>query len=115
MNPAKRYLAFPLTLFETGIGSKPTSPKLFLSSLINVSAGTDSNLKGPPSCRSFNRCEGIIIPDLHSLTCSLFQFIDTTFEKAKPNVRINGKKFDDLKDEDDGTLSLVLDDLCTLS
>jgi hypothetical protein len=57
---------------------------------------------------------GIIIPDLHSLTRSLFQFIDTTFEKAKPNVRINGKKFDDLKDEDDGTLSLVLDDLCAL-
>jgi hypothetical protein len=29
-----------------------------------------------------------------------------TFEKAKPNVRINGKKFEDLKDEDDGMLSL---------
>ncbi|KAI0278035.1 hypothetical protein BC826DRAFT_1113586 [Russula brevipes] len=29
------------------------------------------------------------------------QFIDTTFEKAKPNVRINGKKFEELKDEDD--------------
>jgi hypothetical protein len=34
------------------------------------------------------------------------QFINTTFEKAKPNVRINGKKFEDLKDEDDGMLSL---------
>ena len=33
------------------------------------------------------------------------QFIDTTFEKAKPNVRINGKNFEDLKDEDDGTSS----------
>lgn len=33
------------------------------------------------------------------------QFIETTFEKAKLNVRINGKKFEDLKDEDDGTLS----------
>jgi hypothetical protein len=35
----------------------------------------------------------------------LSQFIDTTFEKAKPNVRINGKKFEDLKDEDDGASS----------
>ena len=34
----------------------------------------------------------------------LLQFIDTTFEKAKPNVRINGKKFEELKDEDDGAL-----------
>jgi len=29
------------------------------------------------------------------------QFIDATFEKAKTNLRINGKKFEDLKDEDD--------------
>ena len=36
------------------------------------------------------------------------QFIDTTFEKAKPNVRINGKNFEDLKDEDDGTSSTRL-------
>jgi hypothetical protein len=34
----------------------------------------------------------------------LLQFIDTTFDKAKLNVRINGKKFEELKDEDDGTL-----------
>lgn len=31
----------------------------------------------------------------------LQQFIDTTFEKAKPNVRINGKKFEEVKDDDD--------------
>ncbi|KAF8479033.1 hypothetical protein DFH94DRAFT_693414 [Russula ochroleuca] len=31
----------------------------------------------------------------------LLQFIDTTFDKAKLNVRINGKKFEELKDEDD--------------
>ncbi|KAI0003306.1 hypothetical protein BJV74DRAFT_734686, partial [Russula compacta] len=36
-----------------------------------------------------------------SLVPHIQQFIDTTFEKAKPNVRINGKKFEDLKDEDD--------------
>ncbi|KAH9977246.1 hypothetical protein BGW80DRAFT_1167156 [Lactifluus volemus] len=41
-----------------------------------------------------------------SLVPLIQQFIDTTFEKAKPNVRINGKKFDDLKDEDDGTLEM---------
>ena len=35
----------------------------------------------------------------------LLQFIDTTFEKAKLNVRINGKKFEELKDEDDGALA----------
>ncbi|KAH9967918.1 hypothetical protein BC827DRAFT_1122043 [Russula dissimulans] len=29
------------------------------------------------------------------------RFIDTTFEKAKPNVRINGKKFEDLNNEQD--------------
>jgi len=29
------------------------------------------------------------------------QFIDATFEKAKTNLRIHGKKFEDLKDEDD--------------
>ncbi|KAI0253908.1 hypothetical protein BJV78DRAFT_1190228 [Lactifluus subvellereus] len=38
-----------------------------------------------------------------SLVPLVQQFIDTTFEKAKLNVRINGKKFEDLKDEDDGT------------
>jgi len=36
-----------------------------------------------------------------SLLPHVQQFIDTTFEKAKPNVRINGKNFGDLKDEDD--------------
>ncbi|KAI0290471.1 hypothetical protein BC826DRAFT_868486, partial [Russula brevipes] len=36
-----------------------------------------------------------------SLLPHVQQFIDTTFEKAKPNVRINGKKFEELKDEDD--------------
>ena len=38
-------------------------------------------------------------------TRSTPQFIATTFEKVKLNVRINGKKFEDLKDEYDGTLS----------
>ena len=33
------------------------------------------------------------------------QFIATTFERVKLNVRINGKKFENLKDEYDGTLS----------
>ncbi|KAF8497141.1 hypothetical protein F5888DRAFT_1634631 [Russula emetica] len=37
-----------------------------------------------------------------SLLPHVQQFIETTFEKAKLNVRINGKKFEDLKDEDDG-------------
>ncbi|KAH9999016.1 hypothetical protein BJV77DRAFT_1179675 [Russula vinacea] len=36
-----------------------------------------------------------------SLLPHVQQFIDTTFEKAKLNVRINGKKFEELKDEDD--------------
>lgn len=36
-----------------------------------------------------------------SLLPHVQQFIETTFEKAKLNVRINGKKFEDLKDEDD--------------
>jgi len=36
-----------------------------------------------------------------SLLPHLQQFIDTTFEKAKPNVRINGKKFEEVKDGDD--------------
>ncbi|KAI9510373.1 hypothetical protein F5148DRAFT_1281984 [Russula earlei] len=36
-----------------------------------------------------------------SLLPHVQQFIDTTFEKAKPNVRINGKKFEELRDEDD--------------
>jgi hypothetical protein len=54
---------------------------------------------------------GIVIPDRHSLTAYLFQFIDTTFEKAKSNVRINGKKFEDLKAEDDGTFLVRV---CTL-
>ncbi|KAI0303444.1 hypothetical protein B0F90DRAFT_1582748, partial [Multifurca ochricompacta] len=36
-----------------------------------------------------------------SLVPHVQQFIETTFEKAKPNVRINGKKFEDLKDQDD--------------
>ncbi|KAH9001682.1 hypothetical protein EDB92DRAFT_91068 [Lactarius akahatsu] len=31
----------------------------------------------------------------------LQQFIDTTFEKAEPNVRINGKNFEEVKDGDD--------------
>ncbi|KAI9456222.1 hypothetical protein BJY52DRAFT_567919 [Lactarius psammicola] len=36
-----------------------------------------------------------------SLLPHLQQFIDTTFEKAKPNVRINGKNFEEVKDGDD--------------
>ncbi|KAH9056620.1 hypothetical protein EDB87DRAFT_1196592 [Lactarius vividus] len=31
----------------------------------------------------------------------LQQFINTTFEKAEPNVRINGKNFEEVKDGDD--------------
>jgi hypothetical protein len=56
MNPARIYLAYLLTLFEIGTGSRPTSPKPFLTSSINVSVGTGSNLKGHHSCHTFNRC-----------------------------------------------------------
>jgi hypothetical protein len=103
MNLAKIYHAYLLTLSEIGTGSRPTSPKLFSSSSINVSAVTDSNLKGPHSCHTSNRCGDCHSQPAFSLTAHLFQFIDTTFEKAKSNVRINGKKFEDLKEEDDGT------------
>jgi len=47
----------------------------------------------------------LIVPSKSAPPHTLSQFIETTFEKAKLNVRINGKKFEDLKDEDDGTLS----------
>ncbi|KAH8983607.1 hypothetical protein EDB86DRAFT_2966461, partial [Lactarius hatsudake] len=36
-----------------------------------------------------------------SLLPHLQQFINTTFEKAEPNVRINGKNFEEVKDGDD--------------
>ena len=47
----------------------------------------------------------MIIPSNSASPHTSSQFIETTFEKAKLNIRINGKKFEDLKDEDDGTLS----------
>lgn len=47
----------------------------------------------------------MIVPSKSAPLHTSSQFIETTFEKAKLNVRINGKKFEDLKDEDDGTLS----------
>jgi hypothetical protein len=64
---------------------------------------TDWSLRESLSCQASNRCE-LISQSKATLpyTPPLFQFIDATFEKAKPNVRINGKKFEDLKDEDDG-------------
>ncbi|KAI0259959.1 hypothetical protein BC834DRAFT_973866 [Gloeopeniophorella convolvens] len=37
-----------------------------------------------------------------SLMPHVQQFIDATFEKMKPNIRINGKRFEELKDDDDG-------------
>jgi hypothetical protein len=36
-----------------------------------------------------------------SLLPHLQQYIDTTLEKAKPNVRINGKKFEEMNGDDD--------------
>lgn len=96
-------LAYLLNLFEIGTGSRPTFPKLFLTSSINVSVRTDWNPKGPHSCHLFNRSASChSTPALPDRAVDL-QFIDTTFEKAKLNVRINGKKFEDLKDQDDGT------------
>ena len=107
MIPAKTYHGYPSTLFETGTGSSPGFPRLFLSSLTNLYARTDWNPSGLLSSRTFNRYRLI---HCHSKPASPHrtsssQFIDTTFEKAKPNVRINGKNFEDLKDEDDGTSS----------
>jgi len=47
----------------------------------------------------------LIVPPNFAPPHAPSQFIETTFEKAKLNVRTNGKKFEDLKEEDDGTLS----------
>jgi hypothetical protein len=103
-NLAKTYLAYPLTLSEIGTGSRPIFQRLFLSSLTRLSARAGWNLKGPLSSHTFNRCQ-LTVPSKSAAPHTSSQFIETTFEKAKLNVRINGKKFEDLKDEDDGTLS----------
>ena len=47
---------------------------------------------------------------MKKLTKDQFQYIDTTLEKAKPNVRINGKKFEEVNG-DDGTPLSRRDDL----
>jgi len=62
------------------------------------------NERRPLSSNTFNRCQ-LIVPSNSASPHTSSQFIATTFEKAKLNVRIDGKKFEDLKDEDDGTLS----------
>lgn len=62
------------------------------------------NQRGRLSSHTFNRYRWIV-PYKSTPPHTSSQFIETTLEKAKLNVRINGKKFEDLKDEDDGTLS----------
>ncbi len=103
-NLAKTYLAYPSTLSETGTGSKTNFQRLFLSSLTRLSARAGWNQSEPLSSHTFNRCQ-LILPFKSAPPHTSSQFIEATFEKAKLNVRINGKKFEDLKDEDDGTLS----------
>jgi hypothetical protein len=104
LNLAKTYLAYPSTLSDIGTGSRPVFQRLFLSNSTRLSARAGWNPRGPLSFHTFNRCR-LILPSKSAPPHTSSQFIETAFEKAKLNVRINGKKFDDLKDEDDGTLS----------
>ena len=103
-NLAKTYLAYPSTLSETGTVSRPIIQRLFLNSLTRLSARAGWNQRGPLSSHTFNRYQ-LIVSSKSAPPHTSFQFIKTAFEKAKLNVRINGKKFEDLKEEDDGTLS----------
>jgi hypothetical protein len=44
---------------------------------------------------------------LHASSLHLEQYIDTVFQSAKPNLRVNGRNFEDLDGKDEGNVPAV--------